>query len=221
MPRVQRALDTSRAEHSFAAKLRELHDRGLARTDVSPDDLEINRIASRCGIGRATIYAALSGARLPSRRTLRSLVLAWDPRGVTALPEWLERLRDAQAEVQVEKMFDTPPAPGLRYARPEPSVAGESFAAFLRQLFHKAGDPPLSVVAAAPEVEVPDTRSLIYYRKGYRLPVEWRLAALLDALDVGESDRQLAFKLLAKAIDSYPTGQPHAERPIPRKRRGR
>jgi predicted DNA-binding transcriptional regulator AlpA len=124
MPRAQRELNTFEVTQAFARKLRKLHDSGLARTDVKFAELEIDRIASREGIGRSTIYAALSGTRLPSRRTLRALVLAWDPQGRKVLPDWFERLREAQLEVQEEARYDKPSASGLRRVRRKPGPKG-------------------------------------------------------------------------------------------------
>ncbi|MFI1769264.1 helix-turn-helix domain-containing protein [Streptomyces sp. NPDC020800] len=82
----------------FASKLRELQAGAIARADT-PEKvtaLQIDKVAEnenwRCGV--STIYAALSGARLPSITTLRAMVEAWDPRGAKGFTAWWKE-RDA------------------------------------------------------------------------------------------------------------------------------
>jgi transcriptional regulator with XRE-family HTH domain/predicted DNA-binding transcriptional regulator AlpA len=59
----------------------------------SQEPLTVDEVSSRYAVSRSSLFSALSGTRLPSRRTLVAMVRGWDPRGEEAVSEWMERRR--------------------------------------------------------------------------------------------------------------------------------
>jgi DNA-binding Xre family transcriptional regulator len=94
----------------FAAKLRELQAGAIARADTPEEvaKVEIEKVAAnknwRCGV--STIYAALSGARLPSITTLRAMVEAWDRRGAKGFTAWWKERDATQDKIIARRAAD-------------------------------------------------------------------------------------------------------------------
>ncbi|MEW2067209.1 hypothetical protein [Streptomyces sp. NPDC007346] len=57
----------------------------------------MDHVVAKYGVGRSSVYAALSARRLPSRTVLRAMVLAWDPEGEAAMAKWMGRRREVEA----------------------------------------------------------------------------------------------------------------------------
>jgi transcriptional regulator with XRE-family HTH domain len=100
MPRHMRRLDPSKAGEGFALELRRLRDSAVKgknfinlEQQLLAQPLSIDDAANKFGVSRSSIYAALSGKRLPSRPTLLAMVRAWDPRGEAAIDEWMDKRR--------------------------------------------------------------------------------------------------------------------------------
>ncbi len=119
MPQHMRILDDSDPLHVFAADLRCLRD-GAVRRPIdrnSPEadknrvnePLSIDEVCYRHQISRASIYAALAGTRLPSRRTLLAMVRAWAPSGEAEISEWMARRLGAEAESKRRADKSSPP----------------------------------------------------------------------------------------------------------------
>lgn len=82
MPRRPRALDRNDSPLSaFALDLRALRD------SAGADAKSVATIAKEAGIHRASVFAALSGTRVPSRHVLSAIVRSWN--GDAA--EWLAK----------------------------------------------------------------------------------------------------------------------------------
>lgn len=144
MPRAMRVLDLSDPRHAFASELRKLRDGAVRRpvgrdtreTDKSKQDepLSVDELCIRYKVSRASIYTALSGTRIPSRRTLLAMVRAWAPRGDEDISEWMtRRLQAEQGSTSAEDASKSTQPAGL----PD----GESEAAPARQ----RGDAPLPI----------------------------------------------------------------------------
>ncbi|MFF4442431.1 helix-turn-helix domain-containing protein [Streptomyces sp. NPDC001621] len=110
MANRRRKLEPGDPLTEFAAKLRELQAGAIARarTPQEVEALKIDKVAAnkewRCGA--STIYAALSGARLPSIQTLRAMVEAWDPRGSNGFPAWWKERDATQDKIISRRVAD-------------------------------------------------------------------------------------------------------------------
>ncbi|MGW6981943.1 helix-turn-helix domain-containing protein [Streptomyces sp. NPDC054932] len=117
----------------FASKLRELQAGAMARADT-PEKvaaLQIDKVAEnenwRCGV--STIYAALSGARLPSITTLRAMVEAWDPRGAKGFTAWWKERDITQDKIITRRAADLDAhAPSPRRSPPDGREDGREVA---------------------------------------------------------------------------------------------
>lgn len=80
----------------FAIELRRLRDQAPRGRPTSVAKVAA---ASSSAIGKATIYAALSGRTLPSRETLAAIVRGWSPQGEADLATWNERRTKCEADL--------------------------------------------------------------------------------------------------------------------------
>lgn len=106
MPRRRRRLDEANPVHALALQLQQLRDSAATRPFDSRFDvldrpkrdvpLTVREVAARYGSSPASIYAALSGTRLPSATTLRAIVRGWASVGDDELGTWFLRLRSAE-----------------------------------------------------------------------------------------------------------------------------
>ncbi|MGW9068649.1 hypothetical protein ACWGQT_04290 [Streptomyces yangpuensis] len=138
-----------------------------------PAPFGVDQVVAKYGVGRSSVYAALSARRLPSVTVLRAMVLAWSPAGEAAMSDWMNRRRE------VEVALATPassPATGTSPARsadeqgaqptvlrpppetpelpsPDPSsptvAAPAAIANEVRELHRAAGSPSVRAISAA------------------------------------------------------------------------
>ncbi|MGY4964531.1 hypothetical protein [Streptomyces sp. 900105245] len=185
MPRA-RLLDRSKPLEAFAADLRRLRDsappRRLRKKKPGPlkngepaalAPLTVDQVVAEHEVGRSSIYAALSGRRLPSTMLLRVMVLAWDPKGADAIPQWMDRRRQVEAALSLEDpvpRHSTLPVPAgdtgkpVEPDAPEPAPAGrpEPARSFpsqapassplsteIKRLYEAAGSPSVRQISAA------------------------------------------------------------------------
>ncbi|MER6264684.1 hypothetical protein ABT203_34750 [Streptomyces sp900105245] len=186
MPRA-RLLDRSKPLEAFAADLRRLRDAAPPRRFRKKQPLKrqepagrrvlapltVDQVVTKHGVGRSSIYAALSGRRLPSTTLLRVMVLAWDPKGAEAIPQWMDRRREVEAALSLEGPDpgrSTAPAPAgdtgkpVEPDAPEPAPAGrpEPARSFpsqapassplsteIKRLYEAAGSPSVRQISAA------------------------------------------------------------------------
>ncbi|WP_406839558.1 hypothetical protein ACICHK_31700 [Streptomyces sp. AHU1] len=112
-------MDLSKPLDAFASDLRRLRDsatpikikikiKGEQGDRVEQGEQwvlpDVRHVVKNYGVSSSSIYAALSARRLPSRTLLRAMVLAWDPRGENALPNWMNR----RLEVETALSLDPP-----------------------------------------------------------------------------------------------------------------
>ncbi|MEV4875308.1 hypothetical protein [Streptomyces cyaneofuscatus] len=99
MARRARPLDPSEPLEAFASDLRRLRDAAPPRRTRAgrAEPFGVDHVVAKYGVGRSSVYAALSGRRLPSRTVLRAMVLAWDPRGEEAMPQWMGKRLDVES----------------------------------------------------------------------------------------------------------------------------
>lgn len=145
----------------FALELRRLRDHAPADRLTSVDKLVHDRSHR---VSRAAIYSALSGRTLPSRETLKIMVLTWSPAGAVDLAAWNERRSQCERELALRHR----PSP----VRVEGGGAGDTaettatpaaqsaFGAEFRRLRTRAG------------LSLSETSSRIHYSKGYLSKVE-------------------------------------------------
>ena len=147
MPNRARVLDLDHPLGQFADRLRRLQREAIARASCVEDvtRLQVEKVAHESSIGKATIYAALSGRRLASPQTVVALVHAWDLRGARGLSEWLD-LRN-EIESQLAQLASVQPpeanASGGATQSEENSAAssGESVAAPAKRSGRRGDDP--------------------------------------------------------------------------------
>ncbi|WP_331761934.1 helix-turn-helix domain-containing protein [Streptomyces sp. NBC_01546] len=135
------------------------------------------------GIPRSTVYAALSGSRLPGADVVVELAKAWggDPN------EWLLRRR------QVEEEISSPHADRARPAtvgeRDAEGSGASTLAAVLKDLHAKAGKPSLRSLARSADTTA---SSVSRYLSGSTIPSWEYFHALLEALNATPEDRNAA-----------------------------
>lgn len=111
MPR-SRPLDRSKPLEAFASDLRRLRDSAPPReyrpsipepgegkkpqSSQIPEPFGVDQVVAEYGVGRSSIYAALSAKRLPSVTVLRAMVLAWAPAGEATMRGWMNRRREVE-----------------------------------------------------------------------------------------------------------------------------
>jgi AcrR family transcriptional regulator len=136
VPRPQNPLNADGGPLAkFALELRALRD-GCGSAAATIDD-----IADREKIPRSTLYAALSGKRVPTRDVLAALVKHWN--GDDA--EWMARRSAAEAAMTVVRRSRPAPAhPTSQHAAGPQRKSSEwvaQFAARLRELHKEVGSP--------------------------------------------------------------------------------
>ncbi|MCD9901348.1 hypothetical protein LUR56_18220 [Streptomyces sp. MT29] len=114
MARRARPLDPSEPLEAFASDLRRLRDAAPPRRTRAgrAEPFGVTMFVAKYGVGRSSIYAALSGRRLPSRTVLRAMVLAWDPRGEEAMPQWMGKRLDVESALGLGHGRGPAPGPG-------------------------------------------------------------------------------------------------------------
>jgi transcriptional regulator with XRE-family HTH domain len=216
-----RVLDLDQPLDRFANELRELQRSALARgeTPEARHELDIDQLAGRHRSSRATIYAALSGRRLPSTHTLLILVAAWtdgdkDARAA-AQQEWLTKRAEVERKLALS-------VPARRAAvRPQPAAAVEEaererreaervraremLGAALRELIRGHGAPPYRAIswqARAHGYEVSAQRiSDITRGKGF--PRRDTLDAILHGLRLTPAERNEMLRLYDRLTVRY------------------
>ncbi|WP_330240466.1 YDG/SRA domain-containing protein [Streptomyces sp. NBC_00525] len=162
----------------FARALRELRERANGT---------VNAVVA-CGASRTAVYAALSGARLPSVQTLDLMVDAWANGAAAERGRWRERRRVAEGA-----MAERSRLAGAAVPRRTPEEA--DFADQLRALWGVCGRPATEAVARHCEVSA---RTLDSYLDGRTLPTPERfdqvlagLASVIKAGAGGEADESV------------------------------
>lgn len=177
MARRARPLDPSEPLEAFASDLRRLRDAAPPRRTgtVRAEPFGVDHVVAKYGVGRSSIYAALSARRLPSRTVLRAMVLAWDPQGEAAMPKWMGKRLDVETALGSATGAARPaparPATGTAVSAgpdarqhipteapqpPEPAAAAaaveapaSAVASEIRRLYEAAGRPPLQGISSA------------------------------------------------------------------------
>ncbi|MFC9001482.1 hypothetical protein [Streptomyces microflavus] len=176
MARRARPLDPSEPLEAFASDLRRLRDAAPPRRTgtVRAEPFGVDHVVAKYGVGRSSIYAALSARRLPSRTVLRAMVLAWDPQGEAAMPKWMGKRLDVETALGsatgVARPAPARPATGTIVSAgpdarqhvpteapqsPEPAAAAaveapaSAVASEIRRLYEAAGRPPLQGISSA------------------------------------------------------------------------
>lgn len=195
MPNRPRVLDLTNPLEQFANELRRLQREAMGRAQ-SPDDvdkLQVEKIAGPQTASRATIYAALSGRRLPSPRTLLVMVMAWDPRGTEAFEAWLTFRNDVETLVSPSPTAEEKGARGdtvssrnlpvPRASQPPQGPVTTDLSRALRELRDKAGGPKISEISRLAGVsEATVSRAL----RGDRMPSRETIQAVASALDADQ-----------------------------------
>lgn len=192
MPR-SRPLDRSKPLEAFASDLRRLRDSAPPReyrTDIPepgegkkpqssqiPEPFGVDQVVAKYGVGRSSVYAALSARRLPSVTVLRAMVLAWAPAGEAAMPDWMNRRREVEVALATSSSSpaaETPPA-----RRSEKESAQRARPAALRPAPENTtlSSPDMSSSAAAPTAITNEVQEL--YRAAGSPPVRAISAAVL------------------------------------------
>ncbi|MFF8575543.1 helix-turn-helix domain-containing protein [Streptomyces sp. NPDC015408] len=202
MPNRPRVLDLTHPLGQFANELRRLQREAMGRAQ-SPDDvdkLQVEKIAGPQTASRATIYAALSGRRLPSPRTLLVMVMAWDPRGTEAFEAWLTFRNDVETFVSSTPTAEEKAARGdtvssrnlpvPRASQPPQGPVAELSRA-LRELRDNAGRPKFWEISRQAGVsEATVSRAL----RGDRMPSRETIQAIASAL---HADQETTERLTA------------------------
>lgn len=146
----------------FAIALRDLRERAGGTVDA---------VVMR-GASRTAVYAALSGARLPSVQTLDLIVDVWSGGVAAERGRWRERRRAAE-----EATAERSRLRGAAAARRTPEEA--DFADELRALWNECGGPATEAVARHCEVSA---RTMDSYLDGRTLPTPDRFDQILVGL---------------------------------------
>ncbi|MFJ5192476.1 YDG/SRA domain-containing protein [Streptomyces sp. NPDC088394] len=146
----------------FARALRELRERANGTVDA---------VVVR-GASRTAVYAALSGARLPSVQTLDLIVDTWANGAAVERDRWRERRRVAE-----EAMAERSRLSGTAVPRRTPEEA--DFADQLRALWDACGSPATEAVVGHCEVSA---RTLDSYLDGRTFPTPERFDQILVGL---------------------------------------
>jgi putative restriction endonuclease len=147
---------------AFARALRELREEAGGTVDAA-----VTR-----GASRTAVYAALSGTRLPSVRTLDQMVDAWAGDTAAQRGWWHERRRAVEEAIAEESRLT-----GVAAPRRTPEEA--DFTEELRAFWDECGSPATEVVARHCDVSA---RTLDSYRDGRTFPTPERLNQLLVGL---------------------------------------
>ncbi|MFC9581546.1 hypothetical protein ACFVJ8_01620 [Streptomyces yangpuensis] len=184
-------MDPSKPLEAFAADLRRLRDSappreyrtgvpepGEGRKPESfqmPAPFGVDQVVAKYGVGRSSVYAALSARRLPSVTVLRAMVLAWSPVGEAAMSDWMNRRREVEvalatpasspaAETSPARSSDEegaqrarptvlrPPPETAALPSPDPTSSAVAPAAItneVRELHRAAGSPSVRAISAA------------------------------------------------------------------------
>ncbi|MGY4387065.1 putative DNA-binding transcriptional regulator AlpA [Streptomyces sp. TE12347] len=190
MPR-SRPLDRSKPLEAFASDLRRLRDSAPPReyrpsipepgegkksqSSQIPEPFGVDQVVAKYGVGRSSIYAALSAKRLPSVTVLRAMVLAWAPAGEATMRGWMHRRREVEVALATSSSSpaaETSPArhsesesaqrarpaalrPAPEYTTPSSPDVSSSAAAptaitnEVQELYRAAGSPPVRAISAA------------------------------------------------------------------------
>ncbi|WP_159062012.1 hypothetical protein [Streptomyces sp. WM6368] len=184
-------MDPSKPLEAFASDLRRLRDSAPPRqyrTGVPepgdgkkpevtqiPEPFGVDQVVAKYKVGRSSVYAALSGRRLPSVTVLRAMVLAWAPADEEVMRGWMNRRREVDvalaalspppaAETSPARRSDEESAQSARpkvlqhapentaFSSPDTSssaVAPTAITDEVRKLYGAAGSPSVRTISAA------------------------------------------------------------------------
>jgi len=156
----------------FALELRALRNNAPAGRPTSVDEL-VRKFGQ--DVSRASIFAALRGKTLPSRRTVAAIVTMWAPDKEHAVPYWVSRRAECEAELSRARVSRHLPQPNATENNKIPAQDASSFGAALRQARREQG------------MSLEQLAGRVHFSKGYLSKIENGLATptrfLLKAVD--------------------------------------